>query len=223
MRNKLTLSLHLMRYIIQLLIVFALLCTLCQSCLIDKTDDEVLISGIIKDSAGNGIAGVKVTLESLTSNITAETSSTGHYSLNVPSAGTAYIFFSKEGYTPQSKTIAYKGGENLAVNMSLNSLSEDAYFTVKSDDVQLRNTSGFYSILVETNISFEVECDADWLNIKKEKTYISFDYTENKTIEKRTATITFKAEYNITKTIKVVQDAGVITKSIDSGGEKIVD
>lgn len=210
-----------MRNIIQNLVVFTLLCALCQSCLIDKTEDPASISGVVKDSSGKGIAGVKVKLESLSVSPATETSSTGHYVLNIPSGGaTAYIAFSKEGYTPLSQAATFRAGDNLTVDITLNALSEDAFFVVESkDDVQLKNGSGHYSILVKTNINFEVECDADWLDIKKTNGSITFDYSENETLEKRTAIINFSAEYNFTRTIKIEQDEGPVLELTDYLGK----
>ncbi|WP_029904848.1 carboxypeptidase regulatory-like domain-containing protein [Prevotella sp. 10(H)] len=192
-------------------ILTAILCLAQASCVIDKTDDTVLISGIIKNSSGEGIQGVTVKVESTSGNIDTQSSSNGYYSFNMPSGGTAFLVFSKDGYTSQSKDARFRGGQKLEIDMTLNTLSEDAYLKVDKDYIEISNNSGKKSITVSTNVSYEVECEADWItNIKKIENIVSFSYSNNEEPAERTAVIKFKGEYEQVKAVTVKQMAGTI-------------
>ena len=193
-----------------LLITEILFLFLISSCTITDVNEPVTISGKITDSSGTGISDVKILLETSSEKINAQTSSDGKYTLVIPNGGVAFATFSKEGYTSETKSIAFKGGENKAINLSMNTLKEDAYFRINISDVSVKNRRGSFSASIDTNVKYELSCKEDWIKCEIFSNNIYIEYDENKTLEKRTATITLNADFGFTHTIKITQDAGPV-------------
>ncbi len=202
-----------------LLITEILFLFLISSCTITDVNEPVTISGKITDSSGKGLPDVKILLETSSEKINAQTSSDGKYTLVIPNGGVAFATFSKEGYTSETKSIAFKGGENRAINLSMNTLKEDAYFRIITSDVSVKNRRGSFSVSIDTNVKYEFSCKEDWIKCEILSNNIYIEYDENKTLEKRTATITFNADFGLTHTIKITQEAGPILKLIDYIGK----
>jgi len=195
---------------LNLLITEILFLFLISSCTITDVNEPVTISGKITDSSGTGISDVKILLETSSEKINAQTSSDGKYTLVIPNGGVAFATFSKEGYTSETKSIAFKGGENKAINLSMNTLKEDAYFRINISDVSVKNRRGSFSASIDTNVKYELSCKEDWIKCEIFSNNIYIEYDENKTLEKRTATITLNADFGFTHTIKITQDAGPV-------------
>ncbi|MBP1631490.1 MAG: CarboxypepD reg-like domain, partial [Bacteroidetes bacterium] len=204
---------------LNLLITEILFLFLISSCTITDVNEPVTISGKITDSSGSGLSDVKILLETSSEKINAQTSSDGKYTLVIPNGGVAFATFSKEGYTSETKSIAFKGGENRAINLSMNTLKEDAYFRIITSDVSVKNRRGSFSVLIDTNVKYEFSCKEDWIKCEILSNNIYIEYDENKTLEKRTATINFNADFGLTHTIKITQEAGPILQLIDYIGK----
>lgn len=204
---------------LNLLITGILFLFLISSCTITDINEPVTISGKITDSSGTGLSDVKILLETSSEKINAQTSSDGKYTLVIPNGGVAFATFSKEGYTSETKSIAFKGGEKRVINLSMNTIKEDAYFRIITNDVSVKNRGGSFSVSIDTNVKYEFSCKEDWIKCEILSNNIYIEYDENKTLEKRTATITFNADFGLTHTIKITQDAGPVLKLIDYIGK----
>lgn len=204
---------------LNLLITGILFLFLISSCTITDINEPVTISGKITDSSGTGLSDVKILLETSSEKINTQTSSDGKYTLVIPNGGVAFATFSKEGYTSETKSIAFKGGEKRVINLSMNTIKEDAYFRIITNDVSVKNRGGSFSVSIDTNVKYEFSCKEDWIKCEILSNNIYIEYDENKTLEKRTATITFNADFGLTHTIKITQDAGPVLKLIDYIGK----
>ena len=204
---------------LNLLITGILFLFLISSCTITDINEPVTISGKITDSSGTGLSDVKILLETSSEKINAQTSSDGKYTLVIPNGGVAFATFSKEGYTSETKSIAFKGGEKRVINLSMNTIKEDAYFRIITNDVSVKNRGGSFSVSIDTNVKYEFSCKEDWIKCEIISNNLYIEYDENKTLEERTATITLNADFGLTHTIKITQDAGPVLKLIDYIGK----
>jgi len=204
---------------LNILITEILFLILISSCTITDINEPVTISGKITDSSGTGISDVKILLETSSEKVNTQTSPDGKYTLVIPNGGVAFATYSKEGYTSESKSMAFKGGENKVLNLSMNTLKEDAYFRINISDVSVKNRRGSFSASIDTNVKYELLCKEDWIKYEIFSNNIYIEYDENKTLEERTATITLNADFGLTHTIKITQDAGPVLKLIDYIGK----
>ena len=204
---------------LNLIITEILFLFLISSCTITDINEPVTISGKITDSSGTGISDVKILLETSSEKINTQTSSDGKYTLVIPNGGVAFATYSKEGYTSESKSMAFKGGENKVINLSMNTLKEDAYFRINISDVTVKNRKGSFSASIDTNVKYEFSCKEDWIKCEIISNNLYIEYDENKTLEERTATITLNADFGLNHTIKITQEAGPVLKLIDYIGK----
>jgi len=204
---------------LNILITEILFLILISSCTITDINEPVTISGKITDSSGTGISDVKILLETSSEKVNTQTSPDGKYTLVIPNGGVAFATFSKEGYTSETKSIAFKGGEKRVINLSMNTIKEDAYFRINISDVSVKNRRGSFSASIDTNVKYELLCKEDWIKYEIFSNNIYIEYDENKTLEERTATITLNADFGLTHTIKITQDAGPVLKLIDYIGK----
>lgn len=189
--------------------IATLFCLGQQSCVIDNVDDPASVSGVISGTSGSGVSGVKITVKSDLTDIAGETASDGSFSLSMPSGGTAYLTFTKEGYTPQSKGVVFRGGDAITVNVKLTTLAEDSFFIVEKEDFLFKSTGGYGLISIRTNVAYELKCDADWIEVGGKNSGL-FTCLENKTSQARTTVIRLEAEYGHTETITVKQEAAPV-------------
>lgn len=190
-----------------------------KSCMISDVDDPIVILGTVTDSSGKGIENVSVKVKNASGNTDIQTSSSGKYSITISSGGVLYITFEKEEYTSKTENIILKGGTERTLDVRLNSLAEDAYCIVDTDDILLSNRGGSKFVYIYSNIDFDIECDATWCTFAKSSAGFSFDFLENETPEKRTAIISIKAAYGISHTIKIIQAEGPALKLTDYSGK----
>lgn len=190
------------------------------SCVLSEADEPTAIYGLVTDSSGSGMGNVSVQVKTETGEWAVNTSSDGKYIINMPSGGTGFIVYSKEGYTTQIKRTALVGGEHKKYDTRMNTFSEDAYFKVNVSDCYVKNNAGKLFPTIKTNVNFEIECKDDWIKCSNEGNNLTIEYTENQEPVMRTGTIALKAQYGLSATIKVNQVAGPVLKLIDYIGKE---
>lgn len=189
------------------------------SCALSDSSDPAIISGIITDSSGKGLSDVIIEVDALSGKIDTKTSANGEYTINMPSGESAVVTYSKDGYTVVKKEIAFRGGAHKSVDFKMNTYSEDAYFYAYIADNSVKDTKGRLYVTILANVNYEFECKDEWIKCTKSSSDFIIEYDENKTSEERTATITFNAEYGISKTLKIIQEAGPVLTLIDYIGK----
>jgi len=201
-------------------LVWILFSSVFTSCILDKTNEEVTLSGKVTDSSGKAISEVSVTVELISDKTTTQTSSDGIYNAVVAHGGTARINFSKEGYTSQLIKTAFNNGASQAINIQMNTLMQDAFFKTDIQAATLPNTQGSLSIIVSTNVNFEVECTEDWVDCQIVDKSIIIKYKENETDLNRIAVIKLTAEYGLSSEITLTQMAGPVLRLLDYSGNE---
>lgn len=189
------------------------------SCALSESSDPAIISGIITDSSGKGLPDVIIEVDALSGKIDTRTSSNGEYTINMSSGGSALVTYSKDGYTVVKKEIVSRGGAHKTINFKMNTYSEDAYFYAYIAENSVKDTKGRLNVTILANVNYEFECKDEWIKCTKSSSDFLIEYDENKTSEERTATITFNAEYGISKTLKIIQEAGPVLTLIDYIGK----
>ena len=85
------------------------------------------VKGVVKNQQGEALPGVSVTIKGSDSTVivTLTTNNEGVFSTSNLQAGKAYVFrLSYVGYTQQSTTIRYNGGENISFPFQLSPSGE---------------------------------------------------------------------------------------------------
>lgn len=190
------------------LVVFNLVIALfLYSCTLTDVDESAKITGVVTNSSGAGMDNVLLQVKTTTNDWTVYTSSDGKYTIDLPSGGTGFITFSKEGYTTQMIKTAFAGGERQTIDVKMNTLVEDAYVKTEFSNISVRNIAGKQLVRVQTNVKFEVECKDEWVKCSSDETAVYVEYTANLTSEPRLATIKLNAEYGLKCLIYITQDA----------------
>jgi len=193
----------------KLLIPFILFTFVFESCILDKSNEEVVLSGkVVDSSSGVAISDVNISVELVSDKIYTKTSSNGNYYIVIAHGGTACLVFSKEGYTSYSIEIVFKEGASKTIDVKMNTLEQDAYFLPEIKLKKVSNKQGAFSFLISTNVTFGVECKEDWVSIQKGDNSVVVVYKDNETEFERTAIIRLIAEYGIVWDITLTQDAG---------------
>ena len=105
------------------LIIFIFLLFVFESCILDKSNEEVTLSGIITDySSGVAIPDVAITIELVSQTITIKSSSDGSFRAIISHGGVAIIKFSKEGYEVQLAKTVFKDGESNSIEIRMQKL-----------------------------------------------------------------------------------------------------
>ena len=95
----------------KLLIPFILFTFLFESCILDKSNEEVVLSGkVVDSSSGNAIPDVAISIELVSEIITTKSSSDGSFRAIISHGGVAILKLSKEGYEEQLAKAVFKDG-----------------------------------------------------------------------------------------------------------------
>ena len=117
---------------------------------------------------------------------------------NTFDARTADILFTNEIY-------------GISQKLTITQAQVDNYFIVPENRYEIEDKGGNFSISVETNMTFTVDVNANWLRMTEGNTVpginaLVFEVDKNNTTETRTATIILTAANGIQETVSVIQN-----------------
>ena len=201
------------------LIVGIVICISLNGCILTSSEDAVEIKGTIKGSSGIGIKDVRIYIYSNSYTDSIYSSDGGAFKILIPQGGVSKLIFKKEGFTSQQQIVQLKGGEKTEVDITLNSLQEDAFFEIGQQKFNVANNGKLVSAQISTNVLYELRSDVDWIVCEQASKNIIITVEDNETLTERVGKVLVTAEYGIKDTIIIIQSAGPTLKLLDFIGK----
>lgn len=201
------------------LIVGIFLCISLNGCVLTSSEDAVEIKGTIRDSSGIGIKNVKIYIYSNSYTDSIYSSDGGAFKILIPQGGISKIVFQKEGFTSQQQIVQLKGGDKTEVDITLNSLQEDAFLNIGQQEFNVANNGKLVSAQISTNVLYQLRSEVDWIVCEQASKRIIITVEDNETLAERVGKVFVTAEYGIKDTIIIVQSAGPTLKLLNFIGK----
>ena len=208
-----------MRVICKVIFITAIILFFASCEFLNSASDPVIISGIITDSSGKPVSGVKVYARTYLYNDSVTSSSDGKYRLKLARAGNYQIDFQKENYTLKTLPKNILGGEWVVLDVSLSLLSEDAYLDIPLSDFNIHNTKNRFYVNINTNVTFKAGSTVDWLVVNDSLSWVTIQSQENEHSQPRFGTVIVTGEFGLRDTIYIEQQKGPVLRLINYTGK----
>lgn len=186
-------------------VLFLLFFGVLSSCMFNSPYEDIHYDGNLINSSGEGIDQVTIYVKAIEFADTLHSDVDGYFHMVLPRGGNYMMVFQREGYANLTKSMAFKGGDQLTEQVMLQTIGEEAYLHGEKRIYEISHQAGTLLVFVNSNVSYTWSTSAEWLVPKLHNAGVELTYPGWNEEYSRIAYLYLTGEYDLKDTVQIIQ------------------